>query len=53
MNARNVVLFGITLDMGLDGDLICTIELRRLAALELYVLFVIKFFAIHQNMEPA
>jgi hypothetical protein len=53
MNARIVVLFGITLDMGVDGDLICTTELRRLAALELYVLFVIKFFAIYQNMEPA
>jgi hypothetical protein len=53
MNARNVVLFGITLDMGLDGDLICTTQLRKLAALELYVLFVINFFAIHQNMEPA
>jgi hypothetical protein len=39
--------------MRLHGDVIRTAKLRKLAALESYVLFVIKFFAIHQNMGPA
>jgi len=39
--------------MSLDGDIICTAELRRPAALESYVLFLIKFFAIHQDMGTA
>jgi hypothetical protein len=37
----------------LHGDSIYTVELRRPAALASYVSFVIKFFAIHQNMGPA
>jgi hypothetical protein len=43
----------IILNMSLRGDSIYTVELRRLAALVSYVLFVIKFFAIYQNMGPA
>jgi len=39
--------------MFLGGDFICTAELTRMAALALYILFLIKFFAIHQNMGPA
>jgi len=35
------------------GDSVYTAELRRLAAPASYVSFVIKFFAIHQNMGPA
>jgi len=35
------------------GNILCTVELRRLAAMESKVSFVIKFFAIHQNMWPA
>jgi hypothetical protein len=41
------------LDMFLDGDYICTAELRRPAALGTYLTFVITFFAIYQNMGPA
>jgi len=41
------------LDMPLRGDFTCTVELRRPAALESYVSFVTKFFAIHQNMGQA
>jgi hypothetical protein len=39
--------------MRLCGDSIYTVEMRRLAALAPYVLFVIMFFAIHQNMGRA
>jgi hypothetical protein len=39
--------------MWLPGDCICIAELRRPAALESYVSFVIKFFAINQSMGPA
>jgi len=35
------------------GDSIHAAELMRPAALAAYVLFVIKFFAIHQNMGQA
>jgi len=35
------------------GDSIYTAQLRRLAALESSVSFVIKFFAIHHIMGPA
>jgi len=50
---RSCLLLGIILDMRLRGNSIYTAELRRLAALASYVLSVIKFFAIHQNMGPA
>ena len=50
MLARNILLLGIILEMHLCGDFICTVELMREAALELYVLFVNKIFAIHRNM---
>jgi len=53
MYSRRGLLLGINLDMHLRGDSICTAELRRPAALASYVSFVIKFFAIHQNMGPA
>jgi len=53
MQPPNVLLLRITLDMCLHGNFICTVELRRLAALKWYVLCVIKFFAIHQHMGPA
>jgi len=53
MSALNVLLLRMILDMPLNGDLISTAELWTPAALESDVLFVIKFFAIHQNMGPA
>jgi len=53
MKARSSLLLGIILDMRRHGDSIYTAELKRLAALASYVLFVIRFFAIHQNMGPA
>jgi hypothetical protein len=53
MEARSGLLLGIILDMRRRGDSIYTVELKRPAALASYELFVIKFFAIHQNMEPA
>jgi hypothetical protein len=46
-------LLGIILDMRRRSDSIYTAELKRPAALASYVLFVIKFLAIHQNMGPA
>jgi len=52
MYARSGLLSGTVLDMHLSGDSIYTAELKRLAALASYVSFVIKFFAIHQNMGP-
>jgi len=55
--SMNVVRKGLLLGkirvMCLCGDSIYTVELRSLAAPASYVLFVIKFFAIHPNMEPA
>ena len=53
MCAYRVLLVGIILDMRIHGDSICTVELRRPAALASYALLDIKFFAIHQNMGPA
>jgi len=53
MLARSGLLHRRILDIRLHGDSICTAELRRLAVLASYVLCVIKFFAIHQNMGPA
>jgi len=53
MLARSGLLSGLILDMRIPGDSIYTAELRTPAALASYVLFVIKFFAIHQNMGPA
>jgi len=53
MYARSGLMLGTILDMHLRGNFINTAELRGLAALESYGLFVIKFFAIHQNMGPA
>jgi len=50
MLTRSGLLLGMILDMRLCGDIIYTAELRRPAALALYVSFVIKFLAIHQNM---
>jgi hypothetical protein len=46
-------LLEIFVDMSLCSDSIYTVELRRLAARTSYVSFVIKFFAIYQNMGPA
>ena len=53
MKARSGLLFAIILDMCRHGDSIYTAEFKRPAALASYVSFVIKFFAIHQNMGPA
>jgi len=53
MQARNVILLGMIKDTLLCADFICTAELMRPAALASYVMFVIKFFAIHQDMGPA
>jgi len=50
MYARNVLLLGIILDIRLHAGCICTAELSWTAAVELYVSFLIKFFAIHQNL---
>jgi len=50
MLAGSSLLLGILQDMRLSDDSIYTAELRRPAALASYVLFAIKFFAIHQNM---
>jgi len=53
MKARSGLLLGIILDMRHHGNSIYTAELKRPAARTSYVLFVIKFFAIPQNMGPA
>jgi len=53
MKARSGLLLGMILDMRRRGDSIYTAELKRPGALASYVSFVIKFFAIHQNMGPA
>jgi hypothetical protein len=53
MYAPSGLLLGIIRNMRSRGDSIYTVELKRLAALGEYVLFVIMFFAIHQNMGPA
>jgi len=50
---RSSLVLGINVDMRRRGDSIYTAELKRPAALASYVSFVIKFFAIHQNMGPA
>jgi len=44
MCARSILLLGIILDMRLCGVSICTVEVRRPAALALYVSFVITVF---------
>ena len=53
MKAQSGLLLGIFLDMRPGGDSIYTAKLKRPAALVSYVSFVIKIFAIHQNMGPA
>jgi hypothetical protein len=53
MMAQSGLLLGIILNMRLCGDSIYPVELRRPTALASYVLFAIKFFAIHQNMGQA
>jgi len=53
MEGHSGLLLGTILDMRRHGDSIYTAELTRLAALASFVSFVIKFFAIHQNMGPA
>ena len=53
MKAWSGLLLGIFLDMHRRGDSIYTAELKRLAALALYVSFGVKFFAINQNVGPA
>jgi len=53
MWAQNILLVGIILDMHLHGVTIYTAELMRPVAVVVYVSFVIKYFAMHQNMEPA
>jgi hypothetical protein len=53
MKTPSGLLPGIVLAMRCHGDSIYTKDLKRLAALASYVLFAIKFFAIHQNMEPS
>jgi len=45
-------LLGIIPDMPYRGDSIYTAELNKPAVLASYVSFVIRFFAIHQNMGP-
>jgi hypothetical protein len=45
-----LMLPGIILDMHLHGNSIYTVELRRPTALASYMSFVIKFFAILQNI---
>jgi len=53
MYTRSGLLLGIILAMRHRGDSIYTAEVKRPAALASYVSFVIKFFAIHQNMGVA
>jgi hypothetical protein len=53
MKARRGVWLGIIPDMRRPGDSIYTTELKQLVDLASDVSFVIKFFAIHQNMGPA
>jgi hypothetical protein len=53
MKAQSGLLLGIILNMRRRVDSIYTAELKRLAALASYGLFVSKFFAIHHNMGPA
>jgi len=47
------LIVGIIVDLRLRGDSMCIAESRGLAFPASYVLFVIKFVAIHQNMGPA
>jgi hypothetical protein len=53
MKGHSGVLLGINPDIRSGGDSTYTAELMRPAALASYLFFVIKFFAIHQNMQPA
>jgi len=53
MQAQNILLLEILIDMRLHANFICTAGLRKPEALESYVSFVFKFFAIHQNMAQA
>jgi hypothetical protein len=53
MKVRSAQLLGIILDMWRHGDSIYTAELRTPAALASFVLFIIKFFTLHQNIWPA
>jgi len=53
MWAQSVQLVGRILDMHHHGGSICIEALRRPADVASYVLFVIKFFAIHRNIGPA
>jgi len=50
MKALSDLLLGMILNMRHCGDSIYTAALKRPVALASYVLFVLKFFAIHQNM---
>jgi len=53
MLTQNFRLIAKILDIRLRGNFTCTAELRGPAAMESYVLFVTKFFAIHCNMGQA
>jgi len=53
MQAIDGLLAGTILDIRLRGESIDTGAGRRPVALVSYLSFVIKFFAIHQNMGPA
>ena len=53
MWARSSLFRGTIVDTRRHGDSIHTAEVRRPAALACFVLFVIMFFAIHQNMGTA
>jgi len=52
MSARSGLLLGMILDMRCHGYSIYTAQLGRSAALTSYVLFGLKFLAIHQSMGP-
>jgi len=53
MKTRSRLLFGIILNISLRRDSIHTAELSTQAGLALYLLFVIKFLAIHPTLRPA
>jgi len=53
IKARSGLLLGISLDMHSCGHSIYTAELKRPAAVASFVLFVVRFFVILQNMGPA
>jgi len=48
MLAQSVLLLRIIIDIYLHGIFICTVGLRRSAALALYALIVISFFTVLQ-----